>query len=29
MNLESEKRITLHISGEAMDDKKGYELNIS
>ncbi|MCL4890664.1 hypothetical protein [Streptococcus gallolyticus] len=26
MNLESEKRITLHISGEAMDDKKGYEL---
>ena len=26
MSLESEKRITLHISGEAMDDKKGYEL---
>lgn len=26
MNLESEKRIALHISGEAMDDKKGYEL---
>ncbi|MTB64094.1 hypothetical protein GGG87_03635 [Streptococcus sp. zg-86] len=26
MSSESEKRITLHISGEAMDDEKGYEL---
>lgn len=26
MTSEDEKRIALHISGEAMDDDKGYEL---